>query len=116
MDQHEFSEGVEVTHSQYGRGCILDMIVSKNGGIDDARVIFYLTGEEAVVPTYSLAPASEVTSVEATRGTLGTVIRIDDGFYTITVEPDGEGTGYTVSLQAGNVILDQAELSSEDLF
>lgn len=116
MDQHEFSEGVEVTHSQHGRGCILDVIISETGGIDDARVIFYLTEEEAVVPTYSLAPASEVTSVEATRGTLGAIITIDDGFYTITVEPDGEGTGFTVSLQAGNATLDQADLSSEDLF
>jgi hypothetical protein len=40
MDQHEFSEGVEVTHSQHGRGCILNMMASENGGIDDARVIF----------------------------------------------------------------------------
>ncbi|WP_147587294.1 hypothetical protein [Halorubrum lipolyticum] len=116
MGQHEFSEGVEVSHSQYGRGCILDMIASQTGGIDDARVLFYLSGEEVTVPTYSLAPASEVTSVESTRGTLGTTVTIDDGFYTITVEPDGEGTGYNLSLQAGNAILDQAELSSDKLF
>lgn len=57
-----------------------------------------------------------MTSVEATRGIRGAIITIDDGFYTITVEPNGEGTGFAVSLQAGNATLDRADLSSEDLF
>ncbi len=113
MERHKTTEGMEVSHPRYGRGCILDLLVTRTEGTDDVTVLFYETGEPSDVPVYSLSPASEVASVEATQGTVGLDVEIDDGFYSLRIVPDGEGSGYSVSLHAGNATLDEAELSSE---
>lgn len=113
MEGSGFTEGTEVVHPQYGRGCILDMRLTHTDGLDDVSALFYETGESTEIPVYSLSPASEVASTQTTRGTLGLNVEIDDGFYSIRITPDGKGTGYSLSLHAGNATLDEAELSTE---
>lgn len=116
MDRQDISVGMEVNHAKYGRGCIVDLCITQSDGMDEVEVLFYHSNETQRVPRIALSPAAEATSVDATTGLNGLTVTIDDGFYTLYIEPDGNGTGYSVSLRAGNSRLDEAHLSSEALF
>lgn len=113
MDRKETSAGMEVNHPKYGRGCITDLLAAQDEGVEEVTVFFYLQDEMKDVPVYPLRPAAEVTSIESKVESTGLAIRIDDGFYQLHIEPDGEGTGYAVALRAGEALVDRAQLSSE---
>lgn len=114
MKRESVSEGMEVNHSKYGRGCVVDPMIVQSEGINEVLVFFYLRGEEEAVPVYSLSPAEEVTSIESTAEPQGITVTIDDGFYTLHIEPDGKGTGYSVTLRSGHATIDTTHLSSAE--
>lgn len=112
MDDVVAIEGYEVVHRDHGRGCIVEPIAEGLPSSSYVEVLFYLTAKSVVVPIGSLSPAVEAASSTATAGTHGLSVQIDDGFFSISLETDGEGTGFDVQLRAGNAAIDSAHLDA----
>lgn len=113
MDLDSVTVGLEVTHTNYGRGNIIEKPATREEKMPEVSVYFYRLDEQREVPAYAISPSAAVTSIDSQTGSLGLTITIDDGFFTLYIEPDGQGTGYSISLHAGNAQLDSARLSAE---
>lgn len=113
MDFREANVGMEVVHSELGRGNVIEKHPESEDSIADVSVYFYRTREQTDVPVYDVEPAANVTSIESKAGSLGLHVTIDDGFFRLYIEPDGNRTGYSVSLHAGNALIDELQLSAE---
>lgn len=105
---------VEVTHWEHGRGRIIDVAIGRQGKVDVADVYFYAPDEIQEVPLTTLSLAASVASVDITDGEYGFEISIDDGFFEMVINPDGQGGGFDVSLKAGMATVDTCHLSYED--
>ena len=83
-------------------------------GTEEVPVLFYFSEEVRHVPIATIRAAAEVTSTEVLAGSAGVAVEVDDGFFTMYIEPDGQGTGFDVTLRAGNAVVDTARLDSSN--
>lgn len=105
---------VEVTHREHGRGRIFDVSIGRQDEVDIASVYFYVSDEVTEVPLTTLSPASTVTTVDVVEGTHGIEIMVDDGFFKFVITPDGEGSGFDISMKAGQADVDSHHLSYQE--
>ncbi|WP_254863122.1 hypothetical protein [Halovivax gelatinilyticus] len=110
MTDSPVAVGSEVTHEKHGRGVIIDEVVQNTDGTHEVPVLFYYTGDAQIVPVVTLNPAAEVARSEISTGSSGMTITVDDGFFSFSVEPDGKGSGFDVTLRVGNTVIDSAHL------
>lgn len=105
---------VEITHREHGRGRVVDVTMGRRHEVDVVSVYFYTSDEIIEVPLTTLSPASTVTTVDVVEGTHGVEIMVDDGFFKFVITPDGEGSGFDISMKAGQAVLDSHHLSYQD--
>ncbi|KTG11413.1 hypothetical protein AUR64_03930 [Haloprofundus marisrubri] len=115
MNQNTAKQGVEVWNREYGRGVILKTHAETDSEMASALIYFYHPDITQDVPLASLETASEMLSTDIKRGSCGFEVEIHDGMFTFYIEPDGNGTGYEVSLTAGNATLEQTHFSTEEI-
>ncbi|EJN57749.1 hypothetical protein HSB1_38970 [Halogranum salarium B-1] len=80
--------------------------------MEEATVFFYQSNQRTKLPLYDIQLASEMVNVDISPGEYGFSIRIDDGEYELQIQPNGEGSGYTINLFWGQAHLDDALLST----
>lgn len=105
---------VEVIHREHGRGRVVDVTLGRPHDVDVAFVYFYISDKVVEVPLTTLSPASTATTVDVVEGTHGLEIMVDDGFFKFIITPDGDGTGFDISMKAGQADVDSQHLSYHD--